>query len=1050
MLLKKEILKVMIAALALSGGGWQPADAQEDIYNIIWKQDYEETPLGLYSEEDWKRDWNYPRWYNGLDKTYIIDVYGDRAMKFNFPMGCVGASAGGGQWWAPLGPGHEEVYFSYNMMFRPGFDWVMGGKLPGLGGGDNPTGGKEITWDGGFTARIMFQGRHEWDTNYPWGKCFLYCYHQDKTQTYGDSYTFGEVYFPAEDSLWYNMTIRLVLNTVGASGGANNGLIEFFLNGKHIFTKTGMRWRNLNTIWIDTQHIVSFFGGGTPEYGAHRDEWILFDDFYAFTYKEGVDVARGRNATTPGTMLQLPNIKADPIPKPPESEFSDTTAPSIPTLLQPTFLAGSYAGITWEASTDDVSVSGYRIFVNGDEYGTVKKNESIIGGLEPRTDYLVNVSAYDGSLNESTQSETLVITTVDPDFEAPSIPINLRGVDSTHNSITIQWSPSFDNIAISGYEVYVNEEIVGTTINTSYSVIGLDPSTAYSIAVAAFDHSNNISDPSEPVTLRTRAPDLEPPSIPDGLATTLVTQNSIGLVWNSSTDNVKVAGYHIDVNGIRKGQSITNSYTVAGLLPGIEYAVAVSTFDESFNESGQAEITTKTKNPDISSTPSLPSVGIEDLDSYANISRTVSMISSYGYTELLDYGIAISEDIELQTSPRIFYADKGSSEIEPVDRVTRGLQVLYDFSEEEGGLIHNRAENGVPADLTIQTSLQTKWLPGRGLKVIGNSIIATKDVPAALLDSLSRTSEITLEAWIRPELIDQSGPARLISISLDNFNRAAHLGHEGNSAYYNYVARLTTTNTGNENGFPEVATTADYISLNLHHVVYTRNSSGVEQIFVNGIEKYSGTRGGDLSFSGKEFYLSLANELSGERPWLGTFYLAAVYNRAFSKEDVGKNFSAGLGEITFTTNFELEPNIPYYLTPFVRTDQGIVYGDVEELTLENVMFSSEQDSLYMSIYPNPSDGNFRVRIQCALKDTEPAFLRIADFSGNIIYNEILELTGLCGEINYPELFSEESYYINENGIVEFDFLLSPLLNEGIYSVMLIVGNKSTSKRLIVM
>ena len=31
--------------------------------------------------------------------------------------------------------GLDEVYMSYNIKFRPGFQWVEGGKLPGLGGG---------------------------------------------------------------------------------------------------------------------------------------------------------------------------------------------------------------------------------------------------------------------------------------------------------------------------------------------------------------------------------------------------------------------------------------------------------------------------------------------------------------------------------------------------------------------------------------------------------------------------------------------------------------------------------------------------------------------------------------------------------------------------------------------------------------------------------------------------------------------------------------------------------------------------------------------------
>ena len=1134
-------MRTLILLVAFLSFGIKGILAQEDIFNFIWAQDFEETPVGQYSESDWKRDWNNPSWSNGLEKTYIVDVYGDHAMKFNYPTGCVGPSAGGGQWWAPLGPGHDEVYFSYNMMFRPGFDWVKGGKLPGLGGIDNPTGGKEVAWDGGFSARIMFAERKEWETNYPEGKCFLYVYHQDKTATYGDCFHFGEVYFPVTDSVWYNMTIRCVLNTVSSSGGDKNGILEFFLNGKHIMSRTGLRFRNISSVWIDTQHIVSFFGGCCEEYGAHRDEWILFDDFYVFTYKEGVDVVRGRNATPSGTTLTLPANKGGTIPKP-TVVFVDQAPPTVPVNLSTTFISGSFVGIKWDPSTDNTAVEGYRVFLDGEEYGTVKQSEAIIGGLEPHTEYTINVSAYDERMNESALSEPFVVQTVDPDTEPPTAPENVRGIDSTYNSLAIQWSPATDNIAVSGYDLYLNGEFIGTSVITTYSFIGLEPSTEYSITISAVDYSLNTSpltepillrtkapdlipptipeelrgidstyksitvqwdsstdniavtgyeifldgalvgitsntsysfiglDPSttyaisvsalddfgnrslrtQPVYLRTKAPDTEPPTTPDGLTTTMITQNSIGVVWNSSTDNDRVSGYHINVNDIRKGQSITNSYTISGLLPGIEYTIAVSAYDEAFNESGQAEIKIKTKNPDASSSPSLPSIKIDTLVSISGRSQTISMIGSYGYTQLLDYGLTISSDKEFQTDEQILYAERGTSKINPGNRVKQGLQVLYEFNEEDGNIVHNRAANGVEADLRIHDPLQVTWLPGRGLKIIGNTVIASSDVPSELLDSISRTNEITLEAWVRPQEINQSGPARLISISRDNYNRLAMLGHEGNSAIFNYVARLTTSNSDDENGYPQVSTTQDYIGLSLHHIVYTRHSSGEEKIYVNGIEKYTGTRTGDISSSDDEFYLSLANELSGERLWLGTFYLAAIYNKAFSEADAKQNFDAGLGKISFTTNFELEPNIPYILVPFVRTDQGIVNGEPEPYTVGNVLFSSEEDSLYMSLFPNPSNGDFRVRVQCALKDTDPSFIRISDFTGTIIYNDILDFTGLCGDINYPDLFSEESYDISDNGIIEFDLHLSPILNEGIYSVMLVVGNRSIARRLVIM
>ena len=50
---------------------------------------------------------------------------------------------------------------------------------------------------------------------------------------------------------------------------------------------------------------------------------------------------------------------------------------------------------------------------------------------------------------------------------------------------------------------------------------------------------------------------------------------------------------------------------------------------------------------------------------------------------------------------------------------------------------------------------------------------------------------------------------------------------------------------------------------------------------------------GTLSNWSDSFPLVLANEVTGERPWLGTFYLVAIYDRALTAKEVTRNFQAG-------------------------------------------------------------------------------------------------------------------------------------------------------------
>jgi hypothetical protein len=258
------------------------------------------------------------------------------------------------------------------------------------------------------------------------------------------------------------------------------------------------------------------------------------------------------------------------------------------------------------------------------------------------------------------------------------------------------------------------------------------------------------------------------------------------------------------------------------------------------------------------------------------------------------------------------------------------LKALYVFDEGDGTLIHDNSGAETPTHLEIQNPSAVRWLAGRGLKIKGSTVITSNEVPSALINSITSTNEITLEAWIRPAAMNQSGPARIISLSKNVVNRAFTLGQEGDNSVYNYAVRLNTSST-DANGLPAVATADDFNSIDLHHVVYTRKSNGEEMIFVNGKNGYTGTRSGVFSSFGNEYYLSIANEISGDRPWNGTYYLLAVYNKALSPSEINKNYVAGLGEIRFTTQLLVEPNATYLVTPFTRTENGVQYGITEVL-----------------------------------------------------------------------------------------------------------------------
>ncbi len=93
---------------------------------------------------------------------------------------------------------------------------------------------------------------------------------------------------------------------------------------------------------------------------------------------------------------------------------SDTQSPSIPTNLSATAVSSSQINLSWIASTDNVGVTGYRIYRIGTQIGTSVSNSYSNIGLIANTTYSYTVSAYDAAGNVSAQSSSASATTLPP------------------------------------------------------------------------------------------------------------------------------------------------------------------------------------------------------------------------------------------------------------------------------------------------------------------------------------------------------------------------------------------------------------------------------------------------------------------------------------------------------------------------------------------------------------------------------------------------------------------------------------------------------------
>ncbi|WP_255554370.1 MULTISPECIES: GEVED domain-containing protein [unclassified Tenacibaculum] len=98
---------------------------------------------------------------------------------------------------------------------------------------------------------------------------------------------------------------------------------------------------------------------------------------------------------------------------------------------------------------------------------------------------------------------TVVIGGAQADTTAPSAPASLAASSVTQTTLTLNWSASTDNVAVTGYDVYQGATLLTSTAGTSTNITGLTAATAYTFSVRAKDAADNISAASNVVNVTT-------------------------------------------------------------------------------------------------------------------------------------------------------------------------------------------------------------------------------------------------------------------------------------------------------------------------------------------------------------------------------------------------------------------------------------------------------------------------------------------------------------------------------------------------------------------
>ena len=281
----------------------------------------------------------------------------------------------------------------------------------------------------------------------------------------------------------------------------------------------------------------------------------------------------------------------------PESLIPDdlTIPPSIPMELAGS-VEGATVSLSWEPSTDDEAVLGYNVY-RDNQYLTTVSSNSYSGSNEPDQSHSWYVVAFDVRSNFSPRSDRIVLPDPGPVDTTlpPSVPTGLSGdVDagSTVDTVTLTWTPSTDDQAVAGYNIYRNRQYIATRFSEQYTGT-VDAGSSNNFSVVAFDFDGNFSATSESLTLPLGTEEVDPgvpPSIPQGLAGETNTnggQTQVQLSWQPSTSSVAVTGYNVYRNRDYLTTVFTNAYSDV-VTAGTAFSYTVVAFDDFGNFSAQS------------------------------------------------------------------------------------------------------------------------------------------------------------------------------------------------------------------------------------------------------------------------------------------------------------------------------------------------------------------------------------------------------------------------------------------------------------------------------
>lgn len=179
----------------------------------------------------------------------------------------------------------------------------------------------------------------------------------------------------------------------------------------------------------------------------------------------------------------------------------------------------------------------------------------------------------------------LTTGTYTPPVSLPA-PTNLTATAGGMTQMNLSWQ--YTGSSSDMFEIYRSAsqngvyEIIGSTTSTSFHDAGLTPASTYYYKIKSIANNGSSSSFSN-LANGTTSSDNVAPSAPSNLQLASNGAASVGIIWTASTDNTKVTGYNIYVNGSLHGSTGSPGYLVDELLPNTTYTIRVRAYDANNN-----------------------------------------------------------------------------------------------------------------------------------------------------------------------------------------------------------------------------------------------------------------------------------------------------------------------------------------------------------------------------------------------------------------------------------------------------------------------------------